>query len=422
MRPGIASRKRQRGAVAIVVGLTIAALIGFLGIVIDLGHLYVRKTELQNAADAAALAGARQLDGTAAGIGAAAAAAIATAAANASDLGQTPVAIGNEQIRFGPTSGGGWSDVATAQGSPATMTFIKVDTAGIAQGTRSTWFMPVLNPAQASTTTNGVAVAGAPVCDGLPIFVCPPAGGGPFIQGQSYHFLEDPSVVGYFDPSPPGSPSLIPPGVHEMSDIICAGKMSCIGAGTYSSRTQAGFGRMASAFNTRFGDFKGSFKDSAAACRPDTNVKPYPFAAATWMESPPTSQDGVNGLHWSAFRPPALPGVPAVNGSYPSAASGGGTPYSQTTPAFYSPPTGYEDFEQAGRRIITVAIADPAVCNNGIIIVPPNTDFPIAGFGRFFMQIPYQGTGPGSGKGLYVEYLDTIQQLKASAPDLKLYR
>ncbi|MFZ2855489.1 MAG: pilus assembly protein TadG-related protein, partial [Rhodocyclaceae bacterium] len=198
-----------------MVGLTIVVLIGFLGIVIDLGHLYVRKTELQNAADAAALAGARQLDGTETGIGAAAAKAIATAAANASDLGQTPVAISNAQISFGPTPDGGWSDVATAQGSPATMNFIKVDTAGIAQGTRPTWFMPVLNAALASTTTNGVAVAGAPLCDGLPIFICPPAAG--FKPGQTYFFASTPSVVGYFDPVPSGAPPLIPPGASEMS-------------------------------------------------------------------------------------------------------------------------------------------------------------------------------------------------------------
>lgn len=426
MRSEIGSRKRQRGAVAIMVGFMIVALIGFLGIVIDLGHLYVRKTELQNAADAAALAGARQLDRTAAGIGAAAAKAIATAATNASDLGQTPVAISNAQIRFGPTRDGGWSDVATAQGSPATMNFIKVDTSGIAQGTRSTWFMPVLrilnlpNPAALdSTTTNGVAVAGAPVCDGLPIFICPPVGG-PFVPGKSYLLPDKPSVVGYFDPVAPGAPNLIPPGASEMSDVVCAGKMSCIGAGTYTSRTQAAFGKMAQAFNTRFGEYQGSFKNSAERCRPDSNVKEYLPADATWMTTPPADQLGV---YWSAVRPPVLPGVPPVNGNYPSAASGGGTPYSQTAGNYYSPPTGYENAEEAGRRTITVAIADPAACDiNGIkaAFQGSGKSVPITSFGRFFM--PVKAVGTGGNKGIYVEYIETIQQLKASAPDLKLYR
>jgi Flp pilus assembly protein TadG len=46
----------QRGAVAIIVGLVLAVLMGFAGLALDVGHLYVEKTELQNAADACALA------------------------------------------------------------------------------------------------------------------------------------------------------------------------------------------------------------------------------------------------------------------------------------------------------------------------------------------------------------------------------
>ena len=52
---------RQRGAVAIIVALSLAVLIGFAGLALDLGHLYVDKTELQNAADACALAASREL-------------------------------------------------------------------------------------------------------------------------------------------------------------------------------------------------------------------------------------------------------------------------------------------------------------------------------------------------------------------------
>jgi hypothetical protein len=57
--------KRQRGAVAVVVGLTIFVLVGMIGLALDSGQLFVNKTELQNAADACALAAARELDGTA---------------------------------------------------------------------------------------------------------------------------------------------------------------------------------------------------------------------------------------------------------------------------------------------------------------------------------------------------------------------
>ena len=54
-------RKSERGAVAIIVGLSLPVLIGFAGLALDLGRLFVTKTELQNAADACALAAANEL-------------------------------------------------------------------------------------------------------------------------------------------------------------------------------------------------------------------------------------------------------------------------------------------------------------------------------------------------------------------------
>lgn len=55
--------KCQRGAVAIIVGICIVVLVGMIGLVVDMGHLFVFKTELQNAADSCALAAAKELDG-----------------------------------------------------------------------------------------------------------------------------------------------------------------------------------------------------------------------------------------------------------------------------------------------------------------------------------------------------------------------
>lgn len=51
----------QRGTVAIIVALSMAALLGMLALVLDSGKLYINKTELQSAADACALAAAREL-------------------------------------------------------------------------------------------------------------------------------------------------------------------------------------------------------------------------------------------------------------------------------------------------------------------------------------------------------------------------
>lgn len=51
----------RKGVAVIYIALAILALVASLGLVIDLGHLYVVRGELQNAADASALAGAAVL-------------------------------------------------------------------------------------------------------------------------------------------------------------------------------------------------------------------------------------------------------------------------------------------------------------------------------------------------------------------------
>ena len=51
----------EAGVAAPLIGLFIVLFIVFLAIAVDLGRLYIVKNELQNAADAAALAGAKEL-------------------------------------------------------------------------------------------------------------------------------------------------------------------------------------------------------------------------------------------------------------------------------------------------------------------------------------------------------------------------
>lgn len=55
------ARNRQRGAVAVMTALCLTVLIGTTALAVDLGRAWVVRNELQNAADAAALAGAGAL-------------------------------------------------------------------------------------------------------------------------------------------------------------------------------------------------------------------------------------------------------------------------------------------------------------------------------------------------------------------------
>lgn len=97
---GIILRKEQ-GAVAVLVAILMVAFILCIALVVDLGHLHNVKVQLQRAADAAALAGARQLDGNASQDSNATAVARATAALNMVDN------------KTGLVGAGGWVDNAS---------------------------------------------------------------------------------------------------------------------------------------------------------------------------------------------------------------------------------------------------------------------------------------------------------------------
>src|SRR5579864_9048066 len=61
---------KQKGAMLITTAFFFIVVIGFAAVAVDVGHLMVARNELQNGADAAALAGANCLDKTTAGSGA----------------------------------------------------------------------------------------------------------------------------------------------------------------------------------------------------------------------------------------------------------------------------------------------------------------------------------------------------------------
>lgn len=106
MHPTIQCRKSQTGAVAIVVGVSLAVLVGFAGLALDLGRLYINKTELQNAVDACALAAAVDLNCdpdvagscTAGKLKNAENAGVFAAGRNSSDFQNAPVTAGNSKL------------------------------------------------------------------------------------------------------------------------------------------------------------------------------------------------------------------------------------------------------------------------------------------------------------------------------------
>jgi putative Flp pilus-assembly TadE/G-like protein len=78
-------RRTERGATAVVVALVLTVMAGFLALVMNVGHLKTVRAQLHNATDSAALAAARELNGTEDGLAAARAMAAAYAAQHQTD-------------------------------------------------------------------------------------------------------------------------------------------------------------------------------------------------------------------------------------------------------------------------------------------------------------------------------------------------
>src|SRR5690349_15260816 len=64
----VVSRYGERGYILIATTVSLTFLLGVLGLGIDLGRMYIAKTEAQAYVDSASLAAAQQLDGTSAGV------------------------------------------------------------------------------------------------------------------------------------------------------------------------------------------------------------------------------------------------------------------------------------------------------------------------------------------------------------------
>lgn len=329
-------RKSERGAVAIIFGLTVVVLFAMGGVVLDLGHLYIAKAELQNAADAAALSGAKELNETSSGIDAAVAKAQAISAKNKYNF-STDVTLALANIEFGRTPDGPWSSVSDAYASPQGKTFIKVDTGLKVLGT---YLMRVAGIDTVSTS--GVAVAGRFVVDVTPLGVCAidplkktdvisatnelmELG---FRRGITYNIPDlgplgangDPMFLNPVDAPPtPCAPNHS--NIPFTAPFVCQGN-SAIGAGSaVCANTGGSYGPLEKALNSRFDLYPGGTACDPTTAPPDSNIKEYDYTLAAgvnaggpkdWMNPDPNpTQQSISidatiakPLNWPA-NPPA---------------------------------------------------------------------------------------------------------------------
>ena len=172
------SRKRQnhiiphkeRGAVAIIVALSMVAMVGFVGLALDTGKLFVTKTELQSSADACALAAAVELTGISANqLTLAETAGITTGTSNKVMFQGDAVSIAGSDVTFSDFLNGTY--VTKEAANALEMRFVRctVERTGIPN-----WFMQVLGIGDKDVGATAVATL-APSQEfscAIPIGVC----------------------------------------------------------------------------------------------------------------------------------------------------------------------------------------------------------------------------------------------------------
>ena len=238
-----------------------------VGLGVDISRFYLVKTELQNAADAAALAAVSKLNGKDGGIQDAITAATLTIQ-NKYDFNKTGVTIAN--IQFSQSLNGGYVPQQGAEANAANIRFVKVTTAQSPVGI--SFAAVVLGPTKniAAEATAGYSVPLNEICNWLPISVIDY--GTPISPGNTYTFRAD-SGSG---PSP-GNYQILAVAGNGGADVrvgLAAGVDACAGPGAeYAVDTKPGVtaGAVRQGLNTRFDDYQTSALNPADQ-PPDANI------------------------------------------------------------------------------------------------------------------------------------------------------
>lgn len=400
--PFVASRPaaRQRGAVAIVVGLTMTVLVGFLGLAVDGGHLYLTKTELQNAADACALSASYELTGapaiTPAAFNAANAAGKKVAQLNKVDFQGSPIAAAETSVQFGTSlsAGGTWLPPTAPPPGAAKYVRCTITRTGIAP-----YFMQVMGVG--NQTVSALATASLKPSQtncAVPMGICVKAGGTPannfgYVVGDWYGL--DFSETGGggsnytgnfrwidFDPGNT-TPGCSGGGAQELSCLIkgsgqcnlpppiagnCANSGSNTDPGCVGENGQVN--SLEAAYNTRFGLYKGS--SNASNSPMDFTGRSYRIGSWTLGRQ---AYNGSSG---------GLPNFKTARSTFlatqASDEPGGG--YTNTPGGVGS----QHDTLGADRRLVTVAVLDCAGFTSG-------QHAPIRAYACMLLLDPYDKSG-----------------------------
>ncbi|UZW55441.1 pilus assembly protein TadG-related protein [Sphingobium sp. JS3065] len=288
------------GAVAPTVALSLFGLIAVGGIAFDYARLAGMDTELQSAADQAALAAASQLDGASGACSRAANAArnlIANDSRFANDGVAPRITIANEpdcdatgSIRFYETK-----DKSVAATSNATANFVEITVA-----TKSAFYAltPIVS-AISSGPISGTAYAGvgSAICGAVPFFICNPDE--PIGNIDPYYAVSIPSGSGIvmaeggtqWGPGNFGFVDQAGRGASSVAEALASNALFSNCAPTENVTMETGnlLNAVRDSLNMRFDFLPGNNSAcSSPPCSPSTNVRKDVVRGATcsWQENP----------------------------------------------------------------------------------------------------------------------------------------
>ncbi|MEP6707508.1 MAG: Tad domain-containing protein [Pyrinomonadaceae bacterium] len=266
------ARQGERGSVLAISAIGMMALLLAVGLGVDISHLYLAKTDLQNAADASALAGASALNSSASGITEAATRAVTAMNNYEFNKSGTPnVSFPRQNVLFAVNLDGPYVSEDSARANAGTIRFVQVTSQQLPVGMSFASFVLGSNKQLSATATAGLSVPINVFCNFIPLSVIDYDI--PMAPGQTYTIR-----AGTGSSPAPGNYQILAiagRGGVDVEQGIGSGVDACGEAGqTYAVDTKPGVtaGKVRKGINARFDDYQGSQMDSVNE-PPDTNVQ-----------------------------------------------------------------------------------------------------------------------------------------------------
>ncbi len=267
----VGSKKGERGSILATSAIGMLSILLAVGLGIDISRFYLTKTELQNAADAAALAAVSALDTSPNGITKAVDRAVESM--NKYDFKNTDVEFPRANVLFAVNLEGAYVNEAAASspGLAEKIRFVRVTTDPSAVPV--SFAVSVLGTSKnlTATATAGMSVPLNIICNFLPVSVIDY--GTPITEGQTYTFRASSGTS-----VAPGNYQILAVAGEGGKDVrigLSAGVDRCASPGEeYAVDTKPGVtaGAVRQGLNTRFDEYQTS-QVNPDDMPPDTNIK-----------------------------------------------------------------------------------------------------------------------------------------------------